>query len=112
MELETVVRERLDHLSRLMSTHAGGLELVRLDPDGSVTVSFTGMCTGCPFRPLTMAGTIRPGLLAIDGVTSVRAAGARISDEAEERLAAAMAAGPRQALWWQRSPEIDRAPSA
>lgn len=100
MDLETRVRDRLDYLSRLMNTHAGGLELVELDADGRVTVSFTGMCTGCPFRPLTMAGTIRPGLLTVDGVTSVRAKGSRISEEAEERLAAAIAQSPRAGVWW------------
>lgn len=107
MSLEAAVRERLGDLSRLMNTHAGGLELVDIDAEGHVTVGFTGMCTGCPFRPLTLAGTIRPGLLALHGVTSVTAKGSRISVEAEERLAAAIAGSPRSGTWWLPPPDQD-----
>jgi Fe-S cluster biogenesis protein NfuA len=100
MDLEARVRGRLDDVSRLMNAHAGGLELIDLDDNGGVTVKFTGMCVGCPFRPMTMAGTIRPALLAIEGVESVRATGSRISEEAEERLAAALSDSPRASAWW------------
>jgi hypothetical protein len=47
------------------------------------------MCTGCHLRPLTTASTIRPALLALDGVEAVEIEGSRISAEAEARLAAA-----------------------
>jgi Fe-S cluster biogenesis protein NfuA len=88
------VAARVEELSRLMRTHAGGLDLESVAPDGTVRVRFTGMCTGCTFRPLTMVGTVRPALTAVAGVTRVEAAGARISEEAEERLAQALAATP------------------
>jgi hypothetical protein len=37
-----------------------------------------------------MAGTVRPGLLAVEGVTGVSAVGTRISEEPEQRLAEAL----------------------
>jgi hypothetical protein len=49
------------------------------------------MCTGCPLRPVTFAGLVKPALLEIDGVQSVHAEGGRMSRHAEERLAARMA---------------------
>ena len=81
------VRLRVRELSALLAAHAGGLELAEA-ADSAVTVRFTGMCTGCPARPLTLAATVRPALLAVEGVTSVAAEGSRISEEAEHRLAA------------------------
>lgn len=79
-----------------LASHAGGLELAGVGEDGAVTVRFTGMCTGCPYRPLTMAATVRPALLAVGGVTDVQAVGSRISAEAQRRLAGYLedSAGP------------------
>jgi Fe-S cluster biogenesis protein NfuA len=73
-------------LSAALDTHAGGLELVSSGGDGSVEVRFTGMCTGCPLRPVSFNGLVKPALLAIDGVRAVHAHGGRISAEAEARL--------------------------
>jgi Fe-S cluster biogenesis protein NfuA len=95
------VAARVEELSALMRTHAGGLDLESVSAAGTVRVRFTGMCTGCTFRPLTMVGTIRPALEAVEGVTRVEAAGARISAEAEERLAQLLAAAPNP--WRQPS---------
>jgi Fe-S cluster biogenesis protein NfuA len=91
------VERRTRELSRLLTMHAGGVELDQFGDDGQVRVRFTGMCTGCPFRPVTMATTVRPALLALDGVTGVEAAGLRISEEAERRLADDLEA------WWSRA---------
>jgi hypothetical protein len=52
------------------------------------------MCQGCPFRPLTMHGTIIPALLEVTGVSEVWAAGARISEFAQARLRAALGDHP------------------
>jgi Fe-S cluster biogenesis protein NfuA len=82
------VLSRLEELRPVLDAHAGGIELVEIDR-GVVRLRFTGMCTGCHLRPLTAASTIRPTLLALDGVTSVEIEGSRISAEAEARLATA-----------------------
>jgi Fe-S cluster biogenesis protein NfuA len=80
------LERRIDEVCRLMSAHAGAIQLIDVSALGAVRVRFTGMCTGCMFRPLTMRGTIEPALSAIAGVTAVHADGARISEEAAERL--------------------------
>jgi Fe-S cluster biogenesis protein NfuA len=80
------IEARIDQITRLMDVHAGGLELVGVSDDGVVRVRFTGMCTGCPNRPLTTAWAVKPGLLDLDGVSGVEIEGSRISAEAEERL--------------------------
>ena len=87
------VEARLDWLNRRLSAHAGSLELVDLADDGVVRVRFAGMCRGCELRPITMAATIRPGLLAIPGVTRVELVGAKISEEAERRIIESLDAG-------------------
>ncbi len=80
------LEQRIDEVCRLMSAHAGAIELVEVSSRGAVRVRFTGMCAGCLFRPLTMRGTIEPALRAVPGVSAVAADGARISEEAAERL--------------------------
>jgi Fe-S cluster biogenesis protein NfuA len=80
------VQLQIQRLGRVLDAHAGGLQLVGTEADGSVTVRFTGMCCGCPLRPVSMAGLIRPALLSVEGVTAVAAEGGRISAEAESRL--------------------------
>jgi Fe-S cluster biogenesis protein NfuA len=94
------VEGRVAELARLMNTHGGGLELESLAEDGTVLVRFTGMCTGCTFRPVTMVGSVRRALSELPGVTRVEAAGTRISEEAEERMAAALALVPNP---WTRA---------
>jgi Fe-S cluster biogenesis protein NfuA len=84
---------RLAEIERYTSTHAGGVRLKDVSDDGHVRLEFTGMCTGCPFRAVTMAATIRPALLEIEGVTRVEAIGSRISEQAEERLGSLLADG-------------------
>jgi Fe-S cluster biogenesis protein NfuA len=90
------VLERLEDLRPALDAHAGGVELVGVE-DGVVRLRFTGMCTGCHLRPLTMFSTIRPALLDLEGITAVEAEGSRISAEAEARLAAAFARTARSA---------------
>lgn len=74
---------RIDERLRM---HAGGIQLVGLSASGEVRLRFTGMCTGCPYKPLTMASTVRPALARLTGVERVEAEGGRISDEAQARV--------------------------
>jgi len=85
----------LEMVAMRVASHAGGIEVVGLSDDGALELRFTGMCAGCPYRPLTMAVTIRPALLAVKGITQVVADGARVSEEAAARLSSYMAEGRR-----------------
>jgi len=86
------VAVRIDELGVVLGAHAGGIELVEV-VSGVARVRYTGMCTGCPLRPLTTASTVRPALLELDGIESVEVEGSRISAEAEARLVAAFRRG-------------------
>jgi Fe-S cluster biogenesis protein NfuA len=98
------IERRVEQVSAVLYAHAGGIVLDRIGDDGKVHVAFTGACTGCPYRPVTMATTIRPGLLSIEGVTAVEAQGSRVSEEAERRLAEDLDA------WWRLdAAALDRA---
>lgn len=77
---------RIDQVSAAIGAHAGAIELLEVSAAGVVRVRFTGMCTGCLFRPLTMMGTVEPALLTVPGVSAVEAAGTRISTEAATRM--------------------------
>jgi Fe-S cluster biogenesis protein NfuA len=83
---------RLAELRVVLGAHAGGVELVELS-GGVARVRYTGMCTGCPLRPVTTASTVRPALLEVEGVEELEIEGSRISAEAEARIAAAFARG-------------------
>lgn len=91
---QAALEQRIRQVCAVMRSHAGAIELVGVDPVGVVELRFTGMCQGCPFRPLTMHGTIVPALLDVGGVTEVWAAGARISEFAQERLRTALGDHP------------------
>jgi Fe-S cluster biogenesis protein NfuA len=77
---------RVALVSRFISQHAGGVEIASVGQRGDVHLQFTGMCMGCPYRPVTMAATVRPALMEIDGVTEVHAVGSRVSEHAERRM--------------------------
>lgn len=81
------VQARVAQLDRLIKAHAGGLVLEGVARDGTVRVRFTGMCAGCENRPVTTIGSVRPALMAIEGVARVEIVGTRISEEAEQRIA-------------------------
>jgi Fe-S cluster biogenesis protein NfuA len=88
--LNAGIHARLDELRPALEAHAGGIELLDIEA-GTVRLRYTGMCTGCPLRPLTTASTVRPALLSLPGINDVQIEGSRISAEAEARLAAAFA---------------------
>jgi Fe-S cluster biogenesis protein NfuA len=93
MTATAALTARLRAVNHVMASHAGTLELVDVTHDGQATVRFGGLCTACPMKAMTLAATIRPALLDIDGVTRVEAIGVRVSPEAEQALAATAAPG-------------------
>lgn len=80
------VQRAIDEINVMMESHAGRIVLDRVGDDGAVEVRFDAFCSGCLYRPATMASTIRPRLLQVPGVTRVVAPGARISDAAAQRF--------------------------
>jgi Fe-S cluster biogenesis protein NfuA len=80
----------LESLSAVLAYHGGGVVLESVSPEGKVRVSFTGMCSHCSLRPVTLAAILRPALDGLDGVTAVETVGFRISEEAERRLSGAI----------------------
>lgn len=69
--------------------HGGEIDLVAIEADGSAEVEFVGACRGCPAIAVTYATAVRPALMAVEGVTDVKAPQVRVSDAALARLAAA-----------------------
>jgi Fe-S cluster biogenesis protein NfuA len=106
------LKGRIADVNALMSAHAGAVELLDVGADGSVTVMFTGKCRGCEVKPVTMAATVRPALLAVEGVTEVLAAGTRVSEEAARRMAEAFGSDDARTRWLQmiheRRLDLDR----
>jgi Fe-S cluster biogenesis protein NfuA len=85
------VEDRIALINEMLAAHAGGIELLGLT-GGVARIAYTGMCTGCPIKPLTTAATVAPALRALPEVHTVEVAGGRISEQAEARVAAALAA--------------------
>jgi Fe-S cluster biogenesis protein NfuA len=77
----------LDELNVALRSHGGAVEAVPSD-DGALHLRMLGLCAGCLYRPLTTVTTIRPFIAERLGVDVV-VEGARISAQAEQRLAAA-----------------------
>jgi Fe-S cluster biogenesis protein NfuA len=88
---------RIALINGMLAAHAGGIQLLGF-ADGVARIAYTGMCTGCPIKPLTTAATVGPALLALREVEAVEVVGGRISEEAEARVAAALAPAV-QARW-------------
>lgn len=86
------VERRVRSVGRLMSVHRGGVELAGVDDRGAVEVRYTGMCTGCTYRPVCSEVTVRPALLDLEGVVSVHIQGGRIDEGTQARLVAELEA--------------------
>jgi Fe-S cluster biogenesis protein NfuA len=84
---------RVKAINVLIGSHAGEVEVVRVSPQGAVSIRYTGMCTGCEYRPVTTAGTVEPALLDVPGVSEVIVVGARVSEEALARIGATLDQG-------------------
>ena len=82
---------RVASVNQFMSVHRGGLALVDVDDEGLVEVEYRGMCTGCTYRPICSETTVRPALLALEGVSSVAIRGGGVNTENRLRLARSLA---------------------
>ncbi len=71
----------------LLMIHGGGIDLLRVSPDGRVELEFQGACRGCALQTVTYALGVRQRLLEVPGVTEVAVKGVRISKMALQRTA-------------------------
>jgi Fe-S cluster biogenesis protein NfuA len=78
-------------VSRMLAPHGGGVEVVDAGADGAVRLSFTGLCTACWMRPITLENVVGPAFRDLDGVADVQVDGVRISAAAQQRLSQASA---------------------
>jgi Fe-S cluster biogenesis protein NfuA len=53
-DTETRVVEALDQVRPYLGSHAGGVELVGVEPDGVVRLRLEGSCDGCPSSTMTV----------------------------------------------------------
>jgi Fe-S cluster biogenesis protein NfuA len=53
-DTETRVVEALDKVRPYLGSHAGGVELVGIDPEGVVHLRLEGSCDGCPSSTMTV----------------------------------------------------------
>jgi Fe-S cluster biogenesis protein NfuA len=82
------VEARAYIVSHLLQAHGGGIEVIPSGKSDVVRLRFTGLCTACSLRPLTVANIVKPVFENLDGVRDVEIEGCRISSEAMESLAA------------------------
>lgn len=83
----TKLEARARLVSRMLAPHGGGVEVIDAGADGAVRLSFTGLCTACWMRPITLENVVGPAFRDLDGITDVQVDGVRISAGAQQRLA-------------------------
>jgi Fe-S cluster biogenesis protein NfuA len=84
-DTETRVVEALDQVRPYLGSHAGGVELVGVGPDGVVHLRLQGSCDGCPSSTLTVKQAIERAIeAAAPEVTAVEVE--NLTREREPRL--------------------------
>ena len=85
------VRAVLDREIRpRLAAHLGSAEIDRIDDDGIVHLLFTGACTSCAYRKVTLLGAVYPRLREIDGIEGVASPGVPVSLSEQQRVAATL----------------------
>ena len=75
--MRAAVEQALDDIRPAVSADGGEIELVGVDPDGTVRVKLSGACTGCAGKKMTIAMTVEPMLKErVPGVRAVLVVGA------------------------------------
>jgi len=70
--LRDAVEAQLDRLRPALIADGGNVELVGVDADGTVRVTFQGYCATCPAQVATLEiGLQTPLMATVPGVTSV-----------------------------------------
>jgi Fe-S cluster biogenesis protein NfuA len=70
--LRDAVESQLDRLRPALIADGGNVELLGVDPDGTVRLAFQGRCASCPAQVATLqVGLAEPIVASVPGVTGV-----------------------------------------
>jgi Fe-S cluster biogenesis protein NfuA len=64
-DVDTRVQRALETVRPYLGSHAGGVSLSAVDPDGVVHLRLEGSCDGCPSSSLTVKNAIEQAILAV-----------------------------------------------
>ena len=88
------VQEAVALVDRALRAHGGGAHVAAFGPDiedmedsdRHVQLRLTGLCTGCPYWPVTLGVTIEPLLSRELGPVTVSIEGKQVSESTKKRL--------------------------
>jgi Fe-S cluster biogenesis protein NfuA len=81
------VRAVLDvAVSPALRGHLGGIDATGVDEEGRVHVRFTGACTTCAYRKMTLVGAVYPRLASIEGVEGIACEGVPVTRRELDRM--------------------------
>jgi Fe-S cluster biogenesis protein NfuA/nitrite reductase/ring-hydroxylating ferredoxin subunit len=111
-EVDTRVQQALETVRPYLGSHAGGVSLSSVDPDGVVHLRLEGSCDGCPSSSETVRNAIEQAILAVaPDVVAVKTEG--MVEPAQKLLQIApfepRGDGPSRAGEWQHL-ELDVPP--
>ena len=107
-DTETRVVEALDQVRPYLGSHAGGVELVGIDPEGVVHLRLEGSCDGCPSSVQTVKLAIERAIEeAAPEVTRVE-----VENLTREREPQLLQIRPMRPEWQEPCPAVETGASA
>lgn len=107
-DTETRVAEALDEVRPYLGSHAGGVELLGVDPEGVVHLRLEGSCDGCPSSTMTVKLAIERAIEeAAPEVTAVEVE--NLTTEREPQLLQIRTMRPE---WQEPCPAVETGASA
>ena len=102
-DTETRVVEALDQVRPYLGSHAGGVELVGVDPEGVVHLRLEGSCDGCPSSTMTVKLAIERAIEeAAPEVTAVE-----VENLTREREPQLLQIRPMRPEWQEPCPAVE-----
>ena len=102
-DTETRVVEALDKVRPYLGSHAGGVELLRFDPEGVVRLRLEGSCDGCPSSTMTVKLAIERAIEeAAPEVTAVE-----VENLTREREPQLLQIRPMRPEWQEPCPAVE-----
>ena len=102
-DTETRVVEALDKVRPYLGSHAGGVELLGVDPEGVVRLRLEGSCDGCPSSTMTVKLAIERAIEeAAPEVTAVE-----VENLTREREPQLLQIRPMRPEWQEPCPAVE-----